>query len=70
MTAVGMEIRKMKRKHYWLMASRAGVLACCTGIGTTAACLIIPEVLKGGSNGTCRAPPPHGSARRRNALDC
>lgn len=23
MTAVGMEIRKMKRKHYWLMASGA-----------------------------------------------
>ena len=34
----------------YALASRAGVLACCTGIGTAAACLIIPEVLEGGPN--------------------
>ena len=34
----------------YALASRAGVFACCTGIGTAAACLIIPDALKGGSN--------------------
>ena len=33
----------------YALASRAGVFACCTGIGTAAACLIIPDALKGGS---------------------
>ena len=33
----------------YALASRAGFLACCTGIGTAAACLIIPDALKGGS---------------------
>ena len=33
----------------YALASRAGVFACCTGIGAAAACLIIPDALKGGS---------------------
>ena len=33
----------------YALASRAGVFACCTGIGTAAACLITPDALKGGS---------------------
>lgn len=33
----------------YALASRAGVFACCTGIGTAAACLIIPDALKGES---------------------
>ena len=33
----------------YALASRAGVFACCTGISAAAACLIIPDALKGGS---------------------
>ena len=34
----------------YALTSRAGVPACCAGIGAAAACLMLPEALRGGSN--------------------